>query len=185
MSDSTLKALIVDDSATIRKIIKANLSKFNITLCDDANDGKAAWQLLLNKEYNFLFVDYNMPEMNGLELVKKISCNTERFAGLKIIAISSAFSKELIEQYKEFGVKIFIVKPFSLDMFKEAFEPLLSNDALAENKEVSLDDISKLFEICLPQTSFNGTVFVLDFGGQKLTIDASAIGQYMSILKSA
>jgi len=176
MSEKTIRALVVDDSVTIRKILKNNLSKFGIAHCDEASDGKAAWQLMLKCDYDLVLTDYNMPEMNGVDFAKKISEGGEKFAKVRIAAVSSAFSKELILQFKKFGVDTFLVKPFNLEMFNEAISSLLpSLDTEQDTDSSFASELSKLFEKNSPKTTFDGKNIVLDFGEEKIYIDAGAI----------
>lgn len=176
MSQKEIRALIVDDSITIRKILKNNLAKFNIDTCDEASDGKIAWQLLLKYDYQLVLTDYNMPELNGLELAKKIFENKDRFAHIKVVAVSSAFSQELISQFKNYGVDKFIAKPFSLEIFKEVVSSIFTNEKSdVEASSLDMDAISNLFAKNEPKTSFDGKYLILDFGADKLTIDANAV----------
>jgi len=69
-----MKILIVDDSSTMRRIIgnvvmQLGFSKENF---DEAEDGVKAWKLLSEAHYDVILTDWNMPNMNGLELVKKV-----------------------------------------------------------------------------------------------------------------
>ena len=68
-----MKILVVDDSSTMRRIIKNTLNRLNYTDILEAEDGAVAWQIMKqNKDIEIVITDWNMPNMNGLELVKKI-----------------------------------------------------------------------------------------------------------------
>lgn len=177
-----VNALVVDDSAIIRKIIRTNLARFEITNCDEAADGAAALKLLQVNDYHIIFTDYNMPGMNGLEFVKKLHLYGEKYAKIRIIAVSSEFNDTLRIQFQNLGVDHFIAKPFSLEMFKEAIAPILTgDDAQKETTSLSLNDISRLFQNTSPEATFDGKYLVLDFGKDKLTIDANAIAKVATV----
>lgn len=68
-----MKILIVDDSSTMRRIIGNVVMQLGIDKedFDEAEDGVKAWSKLANKQYDVILTDWNMPNMNGLDLVKK------------------------------------------------------------------------------------------------------------------
>jgi two-component system chemotaxis response regulator CheY len=80
-----LKLLVVDDSSTMRRIIKNTLSRLGYEDVLEGEDGLQGWAALNeNTGIGMLITDWNMPEMNGLELVKKVRADS-RFADLPII----------------------------------------------------------------------------------------------------
>jgi two-component system chemotaxis response regulator CheY len=107
-----MKILVVDDSRIMRNIIKNTLqylhSKDNEYL--EAADGVEALDLLLHNNIDLLLLDWNMPRLNGLDLVKKLR-NMEQFVNLPIIMVTSEAAKyNVIEAIKE-GVNDYLVKP--------------------------------------------------------------------------
>lgn len=69
-----MRILIVDDSSTMRRIIGNVVMQLGFTKdsFDEAEDGVKAWKLLGESRYDVILTDWNMPNMNGLELVKKV-----------------------------------------------------------------------------------------------------------------
>lgn len=121
-----MKILIVDDSSTMRRIIgnvitQLGFSKDNF---DEAEDGLKAWSLLKENNYDIILTDWNMPNMNGLELVKKIR-NEGTHTKTPIIMITTEGGKgEVIEALKS-GVNNYIVKPFAAEILKEKLDGVL------------------------------------------------------------
>ena len=69
----TLKLLVVDDSSTMRRIIKNTLQRLGFNDVLEAAQGVEAWQIMeRTPDINVLITDWNMPEMNGLDLVRKV-----------------------------------------------------------------------------------------------------------------
>lgn len=107
-----MKILVVDDSRIMRNIIKNTLRYLHQP--DDeyleAADGAEALEVLMHNHVDLLLLDWNMPRLNGLELVKKLR-NTDQFVNLPIIMVTSEAAKyNVIEAIKE-GVNDYLVKP--------------------------------------------------------------------------
>jgi len=119
--------LIVDDSATMRKIIMRAIRTAGITFdtTEEASNGKEALAKLQSGPVDLVLCDINMPEMNGIEFVKQArqmpSCKDT-----KIVMVSTESSPELIGQIKALGASGYISKPFTPEHFKEALLPLLN-----------------------------------------------------------
>lgn len=106
--------MLVDDSASIRKLAKDMLAAVGITGIMEAENGKVAMQLLKDKLPDVIITDWNMPEINGLTLVKMC-----RQLGLKqpIIMMTTESGKEQVVEAVKAGVNNYIVKPFTRDEF--------------------------------------------------------------------
>lgn len=120
-----MKLLVVDDSSTMRRIIKNTLQRLGYEDIFEAENGIEAWDILdKNNDMGVLITDWNMPEMNGLELVKKTRADS-RFADIPIIMITTEGGKvEVITAIKA-GVNNYIVKPFTPQVLKEKLEVVL------------------------------------------------------------
>lgn len=125
MRSKHLKLLVVDDSSTMRRIIKNTLQRLGYEDIFEAENGIEAWDILdKNNDMDILITDWNMPEMNGLELVKKTRADS-RFADIPIIMITTEGGKvEVITAIKA-GVNNYIVKPFTPQVLKEKLEVVL------------------------------------------------------------
>ena len=84
-----MKLLVVDDSSTMRRIIKNTLQRLGHKDILEAEHGLEAWGILeANSDINVLITDWNMPEMNGLELVKKVRAE-QKYIDMPIIMVTA------------------------------------------------------------------------------------------------
>lgn len=114
-----MKLLVVDDSSTMRRIIKNTLQRLGFDDVLEAEHGVEAWQIMeRTPDINVLITDWNMPEMNGLELVKKVRAD-ERFKDLPIIMVTTEGGKAEVITALKAGVNNYIVKPFTPQVLKE------------------------------------------------------------------
>jgi len=114
-----LKLLVVDDSSTMRRIIKNTLARLGYKDVLEGADGVEGWNVLdSNPEIDMLITDWNMPEMNGLELVKKVRADS-RFTDLPIIMVTTEGGKAEVITALKAGVNNYIVKPFTPQVLKE------------------------------------------------------------------
>jgi len=114
-----LKLLVVDDSSTMRRIIKNTLQRLGHKDILEGGDGIEGWNTLnANPDVDMLIMDWNMPEMNGLELVKKVRADA-RFTDLPIIMVTTEGGKAEVITALKAGVNNYIVKPFTPQVLKE------------------------------------------------------------------
>lgn len=102
--------LIVDDSATARKIISDALSQRKIHVIEAADGNQALEALKSHPEISVIFSDINMPWMDGLEMVAKIKANPA-FKDIPICMLTSESAPEALQKAKNLGVNAFLVKP--------------------------------------------------------------------------
>jgi len=120
-----LRLLVVDDSSTMRRIIKNTLARLDYKDVLEAEHGAAAWQVLQqHDDVDVLITDWNMPEMNGLELVKKVR-SQEKYADMPIIMVTTEGGKAEVITALRAGVNNYIVKPFTPQVLKEKLEDVL------------------------------------------------------------
>jgi len=120
-----LKILVVDDSSTMRRIIKNTLARLGFKDVLEGADGVEGWnQLNENPDIEMLITDWNMPEMNGLELVKKVRAD-ERFEDLPIIMVTTEGGKAEVITALKAGVNNYIVKPFTPQVLKEKLQAVM------------------------------------------------------------
>ncbi|ADG94155.1 response regulator receiver protein [Arcobacter nitrofigilis DSM 7299] len=118
-----MKILIVDDSSTMRRIIGNVVMQLGIDKedFDEAEDGVKAWSKLANKQYDVILTDWNMPNMNGLDLVKKVRKEGNHQSTPIIMITTEGGKGEVITALKA-GVNNYIVKPFNADILKEKLD---------------------------------------------------------------
>lgn len=120
-----MKLLVVDDSSTMRRIIKNTLQRLGYEDILEAENGVEAWQLLdTTEDIKILITDWNMPEMNGLDLVKKVRAD-DRYGEIPIIMVTTEGGKAEVITALKAGVNNYIVKPFTPQVLKEKLEVVL------------------------------------------------------------
>lgn len=123
-----MKLLVVDDSSTMRRIIKNTLSRLGYDEVLEGEDGLQGWAVLdENPDIGMLITDWNMPEMNGLELIKKVRADA-RFVDLPIIMVTTEGGKAEVITALKAGVNNYIVKPFTPQVLKEKLAAVLGTE---------------------------------------------------------
>lgn len=118
-----MKAMIVDDSRVIRKILSNILSKEGYSLVE-ASNGKEALELLeTNPDVGLMLIDWNMPIMNGLELVKAIRSDV-RFGDIALVMSTTEVEQENIAQALDAGATEYIMKPFTAEIVTEKLKAM-------------------------------------------------------------
>lgn len=105
------KILIVEDSSTLRRIIKNTLIEAGNVESIETNNGLEALAKIREYDFDLIITDWDMPEMNGLELVRYIKNNKE-YASIPIVMLSTRDGADDIRLTRELGVNIYMVKPF-------------------------------------------------------------------------
>jgi two-component system chemotaxis response regulator CheY len=120
------KVLIVEDSMTMRRIVKNVVKQMGFLEENiyDAEDGVKGWELLkANNDFDLVLTDWNMPNMNGLELTKKIRSEYVN-RGVTIFMITTEGGKTEVITALKAGVNNYMVKPFNAATFKEKIDAL-------------------------------------------------------------
>ncbi len=114
-----MKILIVDDSTTMRRIIKTQLEGMGVSTILEASNGEEAVGVLQqNMPIDIIMLDWNMPVMDGITFLKKVRADAA-YKPVKIIMCTSESEKtRVVEALKE-GANNYIVKPFTPDAVKE------------------------------------------------------------------
>ena len=125
----SVKLLVVDDSSTMRRIIKNTLQRLGHKDILEAEHGLEAWTILeANNDINVLITAWNMPELNGLDLVKKVRAE-QKYADMPIIMVTTEGGKAEVITALKAGVNNYIVKPFTPQVLKEKLEDVLGMPA--------------------------------------------------------
>ncbi|MCB1153573.1 MAG: response regulator [Deltaproteobacteria bacterium] len=140
--NSEMKILVVDDFATMRRIVKDLLRQCGFTNIVEANDGSTALQMIYSDQVELIISDWNMPKMTGLELLRAVRHDpiTQHLPFLMITAEADA---ERVVQAIRSGVTNYIVKPFSADVLQKKLDQLFVNEATAQDgakKDGSADE---------------------------------------------
>lgn len=110
--DSKTKFLVVDDFATMRRIVRTLLKELGYENVDEAEDGAVALGKLKGGGFQFVVTDWNMPNMNGLELLQAIRADAT-LKTLPVLMITAEAKKENIVAAAQAGASGYIVKPFT------------------------------------------------------------------------
>lgn len=116
--NKNMRILVVDDFATMRRIIKNLLRDLGFANLDEADDGATALPLLKSGNFDFLITDWNMPIMEGIELLKEIR-NDPRLCMLPVLMVTAEARREQIVMAAEAGVNGYIVKPFTAQTLEQ------------------------------------------------------------------
>lgn len=119
--------LVVDDSATMRKIITRTIRKAGLSVDEDireAGDGGEALEKIGEAPADIILCDINMPGMGGLEFVKKAR-ELDACADTKIVMISTESADELIEGVKADGADGYVTKPFTPETIQKELSPYM------------------------------------------------------------
>lgn len=112
------KAMIVDDSKAMRMILRKALVELGYQTCE-AGDGQQALKVLESEfPLSFMLVDWNMPVMCGLDLVKAVRADA-RYAGIALVMVTTETEIQHISQALEAGANEYVMKPFSKEVLEE------------------------------------------------------------------
>ena len=118
-----MKFLVVDDSSTMRRIIKNTLAKLGHSEVFEAENGKDALKLLNEGGFNMVITDWNMPVMDGLEFCKNI--RNGPYKGIPILMVTTMAAKEDVIQALKVGVNNYVVKPMTPETLKDKLDQIL------------------------------------------------------------
>ncbi len=116
-----MKVLVVDDFATMRKIIKNVLKQINIENVVEAENGKHALTVLQNDTVDLIISDWIMPEMTGIEFLKACKAD-DNIKNIPFIMVTAEAQKDNIMEAIKSGVDNYIVKPFTPDKLSAAID---------------------------------------------------------------
>jgi two-component system chemotaxis response regulator CheY len=120
------KYLVVDDSLTMRRIVVNALKSIGFDQVVEAGDGKEAFSKLTAEGADFVITDWNMPEMNGLDLVKNIRGH-QQYSNIPILMVTTRGNKEDVIEALKARVNNYIVKPFTAQGLKEKIDAILKS----------------------------------------------------------
>ena len=123
---SEIRALIVDDSSVMRKIVERALRQAGLDalVVHEAGSGVEGLEVLKAATVDLILSDINMPAMDGLEFLRQIRAQNLA-AGIPVVMITTESSEEHVKQAIEAGAKGYIRKPFTAEQVKERVLPLL------------------------------------------------------------
>ncbi len=122
-----IRALIVDDSSVMRKIVERSLRQAGIAISQvlEASNGAEALAAVQNNPVDLILCDINMPVMDGLEFVKQL-ISIDKAKGIPVVMITTEGSEGHVVQALSAGARGYIRKPFTPDQVKEHVLPVLA-----------------------------------------------------------
>lgn len=121
-----MKALVVDDSAVMRKVLIGALSRTNISDVDQAADGVEAVTAVRQGQYDLILMDWNMPNMLGIDAVREIrasGCTTP------IIMVTTEAERCRVIDALKAGANNYVIKPFEPTTIVAKIEEVLAKAA--------------------------------------------------------
>ena len=112
MAGPNTKFLIVDDFSTMRRIVRNLLKELGYSNVDEAEDGAMALSKLRSEQFDFVISDWNMPVMDGLEMLKNIRADAV-LSKLPVLMVTAEAKKENIIAAAQAGASGYVVKPFT------------------------------------------------------------------------
>ncbi len=118
-----MRVLVVDDFSTMRRIIKNILRQLGFTNVVEADDGTTAWDVLNKDKIEFIISDWNMPQMTGIDLLRKVRAS-EEFGDLPFLMVTAEAQQENIIEAVQAKVSNYIVKPFTAEVMKQKIDKI-------------------------------------------------------------
>ncbi len=123
--DVNMKVLLVDDFATMRKIVRNILGQLGIKNVDEADDGSTALPKLKQNKYDIVISDWNMPKMTGLDLLKAVRAD-ENLKSLPFLMVTAEALKDNIVAAAQAGISDYVVKPFTAATLEEKLKKIFA-----------------------------------------------------------
>jgi len=137
-----INILVVDDSASMRKVLRKSIQMCNIGSINffEAENGKTALTILKDEWIDLVFTDINMPVMDGFELVNKLHEN-DLTKNTPIIVVTSDVSAENAETAKRHNIKHIIYKPFRPEGIRELLINLLGLEEMEDDNDTGFEGV--------------------------------------------
>ena len=126
-----MKFLVVDDSATMRRILVNSLQRIGFAECVEAEDGSQALEKF-DASIGFVVTDWNMPNMSGLDFARALRATPDG-KSVPILMVTTRSVREDIVAAVEAGVNSYIVKPFTPQVLKEKIDQILAGAGSTAN----------------------------------------------------
>ncbi len=121
--DLSMKILVVDDFATMRRIMKNILKQIGFSNIIEADDGTTAIEELKKTSIDLIISDWNMPKMTGIDLLKKVR-STDGLKDIPFLMVTAEAQKQNVIDAVQAGVTNYVVKPFTAEAISEKLEKI-------------------------------------------------------------
>lgn len=126
MNEKNTKVLIVDDFATMRKVVRNLLKQSGYEDIVEAEDGVMALKVLKSQKIDVVVSDWNMPNMTGLELLKAVRADADLANTPFLMVTAEALQDNVVAAVKA-GVNNYIVKPFTAEVLNEKIRKIMES----------------------------------------------------------
>ncbi len=124
--DKQIQILIVEDNENIGNLLSHILQDVGFENITEAKNGRMAWEKIEKKQFDLILTDWMMPEMDGLELIKKIRTGPDEVKNIPVLMISASENAEEIVKTTEWEINGCIVKPFSVNTILSEIKNVIS-----------------------------------------------------------
>jgi two-component system chemotaxis response regulator CheY len=121
---AALKVLIVDDQLSVRQVIRRSLEEMGVRNIIEAENGRDAFEKAVSQPLNLIISDFNMPEMDGLALLRAVRSH-QVVRKLPFILLTGRGDKELVVKAAQNGVNNYVVKPFTGEILCQKIEQVM------------------------------------------------------------
>ncbi|MCK0744860.1 chemotaxis response regulator CheY [Chromohalobacter nigrandesensis] len=123
MADKKMSILVVDDFPTMRRIVRSLLKELGFNNVDEAEDGQEALNKLRAGGFEFVVSDWNMPNLDGLAMLKEIR-EDDALSELPVLMVTAEAKKENIIAAAQAGANGYVVKPFTAATLEEKLDKI-------------------------------------------------------------
>ena len=122
--DKKMRILVVDDFATMRKVIRNLLRQIGYQEVIEAENGISALRELRSQKIDFIISDWNMPNMSGIDFLRAVRADSE-LSNIPFLMVTAESLKENVVEAVKAGVSNYIVKPFTAEVLSEKIEKII------------------------------------------------------------
>ena len=125
--------LVVDDSPVTRKMVRRALGLCGLEVAEvyEAGDGAEALEQLAQHHVDLVLADINMPVMNGIELVERMSRDPE-LAGVPVVIVATPMSQDRVEHVLDKGARAYLAKPFRPEALRDVVNQILGTTGASD-----------------------------------------------------
>lgn len=123
-SATALKVLIVDDQLSVREVTRMTLEQIGIQTVYDADNGNTGLQALMRQPIDLVISDYNMPELDGIGMLRAIRAHPH-VRRVPFILLTGRGDRELVVKAAQAGVNNYLIKPFDAPILRTKIEQVM------------------------------------------------------------
>ena len=124
-ADLNMKIMVVDDVSTMRRIVKNILTQLGFTNVDEAENGQEALAKMKAGHFGFVVSDWNMPVMNGIDLLRAIRADAE-LKSIPVLMVTAEAQKENINEVVQAGASNYVIKPFTAETLRDKINTIFN-----------------------------------------------------------